>query len=105
VIERVWRGWTRPEQAEAYERLLEETILPEIAATVGDGYQGHRVLRRSTDGSVAFMTVLRFDSMESVRRLTGPDPETAHVPAEAKALLSEWEETVEHFEVRFASTE
>lgn len=105
MIERVWRGWTEPEEADAYEELLEERILPDIAAAVGDGYRGHRVLRGSTDDLVVYMTILRFDSMEDVRELTGPDPESAHVPESAKALLSDWEDTVEHFEVRLASEE
>lgn len=105
MIERVWRGWTQPEQADAYERLLAETILPDIASAVDDGYRGHRVLRKSTGDLVAFMTVLRFDSMEDVHRLTGTDPERAHIPDEAKTLLSEWEDTAEHFDVRLTTTD
>jgi hypothetical protein len=28
MIARLWKGWTRPEDADAYERLLREQVLP-----------------------------------------------------------------------------
>lgn len=99
MIDRVWRGWTAPDAADEYERLLTETILPDIAETVGEGYRGHRVLRRDTETEVVFMTILRFESMDAVRSFAGPDPSEAHVPREARRLLSRWEDTVEHFEI------
>lgn len=99
MIDRVWRGWTTPADADAYERLLTEEILPDITATVGAGYGGHRVLRREADSEVAFVTILRFDSMSDVRAFAGSDPTEAHVPEKAQQLLSRWEDTVEHFEV------
>jgi len=30
MIARHWRGWTDPTNADAYERLLRETVLPEL---------------------------------------------------------------------------
>jgi hypothetical protein len=104
VIERLWRGWTDPSKADAYEALLREEILPEIADTVGEGYRGHRILRREADGEVAFLTVLRFETMADVRALTGSDPESAHVPEAARDLLSRWEDTVTHYELREETT-
>jgi hypothetical protein len=32
VICRIWHGWTAPDQADAYERLLRAEILPKIRA-------------------------------------------------------------------------
>jgi hypothetical protein len=32
MITRIWRGWTRPEQADAYQQLLLEEIFTGIAA-------------------------------------------------------------------------
>ena len=40
LISRVWRGWTRPEDAGAYESLLLNEVLPGIAAKGIPGYQG-----------------------------------------------------------------
>ena len=31
MIARIWNGWTTPENADAYERLLREDIFPGIA--------------------------------------------------------------------------
>lgn len=104
MLERFWRGWTDPKDADAYEELLREEILPEIAETVGEGYRGHRILRREEDGAVAFLTVLRFETMADVRQLTGPDPESAHVPEAARELLSRWEDTVTHYVLREETT-
>ncbi|GAA0276827.1 hypothetical protein [Halobacterium noricense] len=40
------------------------------------------------------------ESFEVLRRDTGEDYETAHVPDRAEALLARYEETVAHYEVR-----
>lgn len=102
MLERLWRGWTTPEDADAYERLLREESLPEIGETVGEGYRGHRVLRRVDEPGeeVEFLTAIRLASMADARRLTDGEPQQAHVPEEARALLTDWERTVTHLEVR-----
>jgi len=38
MIARHWRGWTRPENADGYENLLKQTVLPGLKAI--EGYQG-----------------------------------------------------------------
>ena len=35
MITRVWRGWTSPANADAYEELLRAKILPALLASVG----------------------------------------------------------------------
>ena len=39
MITRIWRGWTTPGDADAYESLLRETILPGIAGRGIEGYE------------------------------------------------------------------
>jgi len=99
MIERVWRGWTTPEDASAYERLLETEVVPDIAAECGPGYEGFRVLRRRDGDEVEFMTVIRFADRDAVRAFAGEDYETAHVPAAARELLSRYEDEARHYEV------
>lgn len=99
MIVRVWRGWTPPNNADRYERLLRTEILPDIANQSGDGFEGAEVFRRSDGDEVAFMTILRFASMDAVRQFAGKDPRVAHVPAAARSLLSRFEDEVEHYEV------
>jgi heme-degrading monooxygenase HmoA len=99
MIARVWRGWTAPEDADRYEQLLRTEILPDIAAQSGEGFRGAEVYRRPDGDDVAFMTVLRFASMEAVRRFVGDPPSEAHVPADARALLRRFEDQVAHYDV------
>ena len=49
MIQRIWHGWTTREHADAYERLLEDEVLPGIAAMNVPGYLGVDVLRRPLD--------------------------------------------------------
>ena len=61
MINRVWRGWTRPENGDTYERLLREEVFPGIAAKAVCGYRGIQLLRRQLpSGEFEFMTIMRF---------------------------------------------
>ncbi|MFB6248344.1 MAG: antibiotic biosynthesis monooxygenase [Salinibacter sp.] len=100
MIARVWRGWTRPDDADRYEALLQTEILPAIAARDIDGYRGGEVLRRALDTEVEFMTVLRFVSMADVRRFAGEDVEAAHITAAARRLLIRHDDRARHYERR-----
>lgn len=100
MIVRVWHGWTTPEKAEEYERLLETEVLPGIAAMEIVGYRGIRVMRRPLDsGEVEFVTLMEFDSLESVKGFVGDDYERAHVPENARRVLSRFDERSIHYEV------
>ena len=51
MICRLWHGWTAPERADRYERLLREEIFAGIAERAIDGFQGIELRR----GSRAFV--------------------------------------------------
>jgi heme-degrading monooxygenase HmoA len=70
VIARIWRGWTTPENADAYQRIVSQEVLPGIAARNLDGYHGAYLLRRELEGEVEFATILLFDTLEHVRALS-----------------------------------
>jgi hypothetical protein len=40
MICRLWHGWTKPQNADAYERLLKEEVFAGIAGRKIDGYHG-----------------------------------------------------------------
>src|SRR6266508_3686399 len=65
VIARLWLGWTSPEDAEDYERLLRDTVLPDLSNI--DGYEGGFVLRRDLDDEVEFAVLNLFASLDAVR--------------------------------------
>jgi heme-degrading monooxygenase HmoA len=98
MITRIWHGWTTPENAAAYQSLLETEVLPGIAARGIAGYRGVHLLRRDHGPEVEFVTVMWFDSLDCVRAFAGEDYETAHVPPKARALLSRFDERSAHYE-------
>lgn len=100
MIDRIWHGWTTPADADEYERLLREEILPSFADADNDGYRGARLLRRPDGEAVEFVTILRFDSVEAVKRFAGDDYRTAHVPPEAREVLDRFDDRARHYEVR-----
>jgi hypothetical protein len=101
VIERVWLGWTRAENADTYEELLKDQIFPGIAAKNIEGCRGMRVLRRGLPGGdVEFMTIITFDSLDAVRAFVGDDYEVAYVPPSARELLDRFDDRARHYELR-----
>lgn len=99
MIHRVWHGWAVGENADAYERLVREEVLPGIAAKGIAGYGGAWLARRRVGDEVEFTTTLRFDSMDAVRQMAGADAEASYVPAPARAVLARWDERAAHYEV------
>jgi len=97
MILRYWRGWTSPQNADSYQQIVSEQVLPGIAARRLDGYSGAYLLRRDLDDEVEFATVMIFDSLDHVRAFTGEDYETAHVPSAARAVLTRFDEKSAHF--------
>ncbi|HSR69642.1 MAG TPA: antibiotic biosynthesis monooxygenase [Acidobacteriota bacterium] len=101
MISRVWRGWTSHEKADAYEKLLNEEIIPAIAAKKMPGYRSIRVYRRVlNEREVEFMTIMRFDSLQSIKAFVGEDYEVAHVPEKARQVLSRFDSRSQHFQER-----
>jgi heme-degrading monooxygenase HmoA len=100
MIGRVWHGWTKPENADAYEALLKEEIFSGIGERKISGYRGIQLFRRSIASEEEFMTVMWFDSLEAVRQFAGEDYEVAVVPPKARLLLARFDATSQHYEIR-----
>ena len=98
MIARIWRGWTTPENADAYQRIVSQEVLPGIAARNLNGYDGAYLLRRDLDGEVEFVTIMLFDSLEQVRDFAGDDYESAYVPPRARAVLARFDERSAHYD-------
>ena len=101
MIARHWRGWTQVSDADAYEKLLTEKVLPGL--TQVDGYKGGYILREDGPQESEFVVVNFFDSVEAVRRFAGPEYSIPVFEPEARRLLSRIEPVARHYEVR-AST-
>jgi len=97
VIARVWHGYTKPEHADAYEAMLKPELLPGISKA--KGYQGSYLLRRDLGGEVEFITILLWDSIDSIRAVAGPDYETAVIPEERRKYLSRHDAKCAHYQI------
>ena len=99
TICRFWRGWTSPENAEAYERIVRGEVIPAIEARRIAGFQHIDLMRREADGEVEFATLMWFDDLDAIKAFVGDDYDVAHVPPAARAVLSRFDERVAQFEV------
>jgi hypothetical protein len=118
MISRIWHGWTTPGNADAYDALLQREVFVGIRGRRIPGFRGIQLFRRdlgTEPGSpadaafasagvveVEFVTVMWFDSLESVRIFAGEDYAAAVVPPAARALLARFDARSQHYEVRVA---
>jgi heme-degrading monooxygenase HmoA len=98
MIARLWRGWTSTENAETYEKLLREQVLPGLRQI--DGYRGGYILRQEGNDEVEFVVMNLFESLEAVRAFAGPDYTVPVFEPEARQLLSKVEPLARHYEVK-----
>jgi heme-degrading monooxygenase HmoA len=82
MIARHWRGWTKPQDADAYEALLTTIVLPGLRGI--EGYRGGYLLR--SDGAVEseFVVINLFDTLEPVKAFAGADYGTLVFEPEAR---------------------
>ena len=98
MVARMWRGWTRPEDADAYLGYIESTGLAAYKETAGN--RGAWILRRRIDADrVEFVTLSFWDSFEAIRGFAGDDIERAVLYPEDERFLLAGDETVVHYDV------
>lgn len=98
MIARHWRGWTRTENADAYEALLTSKVLPGLKGIAG--YHGGYVLRKDGAEETEFVVMNLFASLDAVKEFAGSNYRTPVFEPEAKALLSRAEPIANHYEVK-----
>jgi hypothetical protein len=98
MIARHWRGWTQVQNADAYERLLKQNVLPSLKQV--EGYRGGYILRNDGPQEVEFVVLNFFDSLEAVKRFAGPEYTIPVFEPEARALLCKIEPVAMRYEVR-----
>jgi antibiotic biosynthesis monooxygenase (ABM) superfamily enzyme len=99
MIARIWHGWTKPENAKAYEEMLRDKISPGIARRNIKGYRGAELLIHEDRNETEFVTLLRFDSIGAVKEFAGPDKSKPVIYPKAEALLARMDERSHHYRV------
>ena len=102
MISRIWHGWTSPQNADAYERLLREEVFTGIKARGIPGFIDIQMLRRPADSEIEFVTIMRFESLDAVREFAGEDYEACVVPPRARKFLSHFDERSQHYDIRIS---
>lgn len=99
MICRIWRGWTTPANADAYEAVVRGQVIPDIEARALPGFRHIDLMRRDLGAEVEFLTAMWFDDVAAIRGFTGDDYEVSHVPPAARAVLARFDERAAHYEV------
>jgi hypothetical protein len=99
MICRIWHGWTTPENAAAYERVLRTSVIPGIESRAIDGFLSIDLIRRSLENEVEFCTIMWFTSLGAIVAFVGEDATAAHVPSPARAVLNRFDDHSQHYEL------
>ena len=96
MISRIWHGWTKSKDAEAYETMLRAEVLPGIHRV--KGYLGAYLLRRAEGEEVEFVTITQFTDFDAVREFAGEDFTRAVIHPPAREILLRYDEHSVHYE-------
>ena len=99
MIARIWHGWTKRQDARAYEEMLRHEIFPGIAQRNIHGYHGAELFIREDGDEVEFVTLLRFDSMEGVKEFAGENESKPVIYPKAEVLLTRMDEHSRHYQI------
>jgi heme-degrading monooxygenase HmoA len=98
MIARMWKGWTKAENADNYEKLVKEVVIPKLKEI--NGYHGGYIFREDDKYESEFVVINFFENMEAVKKFSGPSYEIPVFEPEARRLLSKVEPIVYHYEVK-----
>lgn len=99
TIKRVWHGWTTRENAERYQNILRDQVLPGIEAKKIPGYKKIEVLKIEQADEVEFVTIMTFESLQNVIDFQGEDYKRCYVPDVARKVLARWDPESTHYEL------
>jgi heme-degrading monooxygenase HmoA len=102
VIVRMWRGWVRTPQAQAYADYIEATGMTEYRNTPGNN--GAQLLKRDLgDDRTEIVTLSWWSDVDHIKAFAGDDIEVAKFYPEDDEYLVERELTANHFVVNSAA--
>lgn len=97
MIVRIWKGWTRPEDTDAYAVYVNETGLAAYSAAPGN--RGAQLISRRDGELTEFLTISFWDSVESIRSFAGDDIDHAVFYPDDDRFLVDRETVVRHYTV------
>ncbi len=98
MIRRIWHGWTSRENVDKYLNVLTSEVIPNIEHKNIPWYRGIEVLRKNNGEETEFITIMTFDSLQSVIDFQGEDYTHCYVPEVAQAVLERWDRHSSHYD-------
>ncbi len=99
AIKRIWHGWTTKKNADKYQNILNNEVLPSIEAKKIPGYKTIEVLKIELETEVEFVTIMSFESLQNVIDFQGEDYKKCYVPDVAQKVLKRWDQEAIHYEL------
>ena len=96
MIARIWRGWTRSWDADAYARHLTATVIPQCRSDPGT--RAAYVLRRGDGDRTEFVMITLWDSLAAMRAFTGENGKPPPLTAEDARFLIDGAPVIMHYE-------
>jgi heme-degrading monooxygenase HmoA len=100
VIARVWAARATVANAPVYAEHLRDQVIPTLRRM--DGYRGARLLQCKAGEEVEIIVTTWWDSLHAIRGFAGADIDIAVVEDSAAALLIEYEDRVQHYDLVLA---
>jgi len=97
ALMRLWHGEVAIEKADEYEQFMIERAAPDYSTV--DGLLKLYFQRRNEDKTAHFLLVTIWDSLESIKKFAGDEPELAKYYPEDDDLLLEKEKHAAIYEV------
>ena len=97
AIMRVWHGEVSIEKADKYEKFMVERAAPDYASV--DGLLNLYFQRRDESAKAHFLLVTIWDSMDSIKKFAGAEPELAKYYPEDDGYLLSKEKQVSMYEI------
>lgn len=99
TIKRIWHGWTTPENADRYQNILQNEVIPGIEAKNIPGLRKFEILRFELEDEVEFVTMITFESLQDVIAFQGENYQKSYVPHAAQAVLKRWDQETLHYDL------
>jgi len=96
-ILRMWKARSTLERFNPYLQHVTRKVFPALGKI--EGYRGTYLLRRTLGAAIEIVVLTLWDSMDAVRKFAGANPDKAVVDPEARAALTDFDDSVTHFEV------
>lgn len=97
MIARIWHGWTRSWDADAYAGHLRHTAIPRCRRAQGN--LAAYVLRRGDGERTEFAVLTLWDSLDAIRAFAGEDIERSVPSPEDETFLTGGPPAITHYEV------